>query len=90
MYYIAKSVVSNLPMLADSEKEQHEQARLKAVSNLRRLNQSKNVNSIDEFENDTGSSRRKAKEDLVLDQYENQIALEVVAPDDIPVGFDGR
>ncbi|RKF54518.1 Protein MSP1 [Erysiphe neolycopersici] len=88
MYYIAKSVVSNLPMLADSEKEQHEQARLKAASNLRRLDQSKNDNSIGECKNGTDSSRRKPKEDLVLDQYENQIALGVVAPDDIPVGFD--
>jgi len=26
---------------------------------------------------------------LILDQYENQIAMEVVAPEDIPVGFDG-
>ncbi|KHJ34290.1 putative atpase family aaa domain-containing protein 1 [Erysiphe necator] len=88
MYYIAKSVVSNLPLLADSDKEQHEQARLKAASNLRRLDQSKNNEFIDGNEKNAGSLRRKPKEDLVLDQYENQIALEVVAPDDIPVGFD--
>lgn len=29
------------------------------------------------------------KEDLVLNQYESQVALEVVAPEDIPVGFEG-
>ena len=29
------------------------------------------------------------KEDLALNQYENQIALDVVAPEDIPVGFEG-
>ena len=27
-------------------------------------------------------------EDLALNEYENQVALEVVAPEDIPVGFD--
>jgi hypothetical protein len=34
-------------------------------------------------------SRAKRKEELVLNQYENQIALEVVAPEDISVGFEG-
>jgi hypothetical protein len=32
----------------------------------------------------------RRKEDLVLNQYENQIAMEVVAPEDIPVGFEGK
>ena len=29
-------------------------------------------------------------EDLVLNEYENMVALEVVAPEDIPVGFAGE
>ena len=29
-------------------------------------------------------------EDLALNEYENLIALEMVAPEDIPVGFDGE
>ena len=34
--------------------------------------------------------RRPRKEDLVLNQYEQTIATEVVAPDDIAVKFNGR
>ena len=33
---------------------------------------------------------RHRKEDLVLNQYEQMIAAEVVAPEDIAVGFEGR
>ena len=29
-------------------------------------------------------------EDLVLNEYENMVALEVIAPEDIPVGFAGE
>lgn len=90
MYYVAKSLISNLPN-QDPEREQHEQARVKAVANLRRLDRSRDDN--DDSEENSGkegvNSKRARKEDLVLDQYESQIAMEVVAPEDIPVGFDG-
>lgn len=85
MWYIAKTVVSSLPLGADPEKEQHEQARVKAAANLRRLDRSKNDSDSDE---DTDRRSRPSKAELQLDQYESQIALEVVAPEDIPVGFD--
>ncbi|RKF83049.1 Protein MSP1 [Golovinomyces cichoracearum] len=88
MYYIAKNVVSSLPLGTDSEKEQLEQARIKAASNLRRLGHSKRDELSDEHERDPNTSVRTRKDDLILDQYENKIALEVVAPSDIPVGFD--
>jgi hypothetical protein len=90
MYYIAKSVVASLPLGTDSEKEQHEQARVKATANLRRLDRLKDDSDSG---NDSGRGadnlRRPRKEDFDLDQYESQIAMEVVAPEDIPVGFDG-
>ena len=35
-------------------------------------------------------NRRPRKEDLVLNQYEQMIAMDVVAPNDIPVSFEGR
>lgn len=91
MYYIAKSVVSSLPLGTDPEKEQHEQARVKATANLRRLGRSRDEEDSDDDESgrNTDSSRRPRKEDFNLDQYESQIAMEVVAPEDIPVGFDG-
>lgn len=89
MYYVAKSLISNLPS-QDPEKEQHEQARVKAVANLRRLDRSRDdEDSTDSSGRDGNNARRTRKEDLVLDQYESQIAMEVVAPEDIPVGFDG-
>jgi ATPase family AAA domain-containing protein 1 len=91
VYYVAKSVVSSLPLPSDPEKEQHEQARVKAVANLRRLNRSKDdSDSDDDSDMERGNQlRRPRKEDLELDQYESQIAMEVVSPEDIPVGFDG-
>ncbi|KAL2061679.1 hypothetical protein VTL71DRAFT_7056 [Oculimacula yallundae] len=89
MYYIAKSVVSSLPLAADPEKEQHEQARVRAAANLRRLDKSRQEDdSDDESGRGTDNSGRPRKEELNLDQYESQIAMEVVAPEDIPVGFD--
>ncbi|PMD23211.1 AAA-domain-containing protein [Hyaloscypha hepaticicola] len=89
MYYIAKSVVSSLPLGTDPEKEQHEQARVKATANLRRLDRLKDdMDSGDDSGRGTDNSRRPRKEDFNLDQYESQIAMEVVAPEDISVGFD--
>ena len=90
MYYIAKSVVSSLPLANDPEREQHEQARVKATANLRRLDRLRDDEDSDgDSGRGTGRTRRPRKEDFELDQYESQIAMEVVAPEDIPVGFDG-
>jgi hypothetical protein len=90
MYYIAKNVVASLPLGTDPEKEQHEQARVRAAANLRRLDR---LRDDSDSENESGSGadtkRRPRMEDFNLDQYESQIAMEVVAPEDIPVGFDG-
>ena len=36
------------------------------------------------------TARRPRKEDLVLNQYEQTIASEVIAPEDIAVRFDGK
>jgi len=90
MYYIAKSIVSSIPLANDPESAQHEAARKKAAANLRRLDRRRDSDSSFDEDTDRGSrrSRRTKKEDLVLDQYESQIAMEVVAPEDISVGFD--
>lgn len=79
--------------MTDPEKEQHEQARLRAAANLRRLDRSNddtNYNTEEEFGGRRGAPRAPRKQDLVLNQYESQIAMEVVAPEDIPVGFEGE
>jgi hypothetical protein len=76
---------------ADPEKEQLELAKTKAAANLRRL---KKENDDSDRESDSGGKKSMSKgirkQDLALNQYENQIALDVVAPEDIPVGFEGN
>lgn len=85
-YYVAKGVIANLPLGNDPEKEQHEKARVKAAAILQRLQR-----SLDDPDGEDSGGRppRARKEELELDQYENRIAMEVVAPEDIPVGFTG-
>lgn len=77
--------------LADPEKEKHEQARLRAKANLQRLQKSRQLEDGDEYD-DAGHRTKTGPriEDLQLNEYENMVALEVVAPEDIPVGFDGK
>lgn len=90
MYYVAKTIVASLPTAVDPEKEQHEQARVKAAANLRRIDRLRGDSDSDDESDMSGKNvRRPRKEDLELDQYENQIAMELVAPEDIPVGFEG-
>lgn len=90
VYYLARHVLSSLPSAADPEKEQHEQARLKAAANLRRLDRPNDGSSDSNEVDGKGAPRPPRREDLVLNQYESQIAMEVVAPEDIAVGFEGR
>ena len=47
-------------------------------------------NQDDEIKTDDGRGRRPRKEDLELNQYEQMIAMDVVAPEDIAVMFDGK
>jgi hypothetical protein len=93
VYYLAKQIISSLPLSGhDPEKEQHEQAQIRAAANLRRLNLQNDESSSESNQGGEGGKRARGprKEDLVLNQYENQIAMEVVAPEDIPVGFEGK
>lgn len=92
MWYLFKGISSSLQFPSDPEKEQHEQAKIKAAANLRRL-QKRSEDSGSDSEEDGGRSTNTArrgprKEDLNLNQYEAAVAMEVVAPEDIPVGFD--
>lgn len=75
--------------LNDPEKDQQEQNKIKAAENLRRLDRRRQDGDSDSDSEQTGAGRRIMKEDLILNQYESLVAMEVVAPDDIPVGFDG-
>ncbi|KAL9603465.1 MAG: hypothetical protein Q9219_001152 [cf. Caloplaca sp. 3 TL-2023] len=56
-----------------------------AAAILRRLDRKPSEESS---HSDSGRSRRSRKEDLALNQYEQMIAMDVVAPEDIPVTFE--
>lgn len=87
--YLAKTFISPLVSnLIDPEKEKQEHARNQAKAHLERLNR-RRQGQLEDHDDTSGSSRRGPRvEDLALNEYENLIALEMVAPEDIPVGFD--
>ncbi|KAI9821169.1 MAG: hypothetical protein M1827_003903 [Pycnora praestabilis] len=80
-YYLVRYVLSRL----DPEADKKEEARQKSAAVLRRLD---GPESDDEKRLGNGIGRRRKKEDIVLSQYEQTIAMDVVAPEDIPVSFD--
>ena len=87
---IQNVMTSVAAQLGDPEREKHEQARIKARANLQRIQKSADDKGRDGDRTDESGSRRDRRiEDLALNEYENLVALEVVAPEDIPVGFDG-
>ncbi|KAF3061362.1 Cystathionine beta-lyase [Daldinia childiae] len=90
-WFLTRNVISTLQgTLADPDKEKREQARLKAKANLQRLQKSREYEEegIEEEDSNNETKRGPRIEDLVLNEYENLVALEVVPPEDIPVGFD--
>lgn len=90
--YLARNFLSSLTStLADPDREKHEQARLQAKAHLERLRKGKTIGKSGDDTGDDGSVYRRGPkpEDLVLNEYENLIALEMVAPEDISVGFSG-
>ncbi|KAL2267767.1 hypothetical protein VTJ83DRAFT_5044 [Remersonia thermophila] len=92
IFFIFREIVAPyIAKLVDPDREKHEQAQLKAKANLQRIRRRRLQNGDEggfggDDEGSDGSRLRM--EDLVLNEYENQVALEVVAPEDIPVGFD--
>ncbi|KAI4867077.1 AAA-domain-containing protein [Hypoxylon rubiginosum] len=88
-WFLTRNLISTLQgSLADPDKDKREQARLKAKANLQRLQKSRSYEEGNEEDSSNGARRGPRIEDLVLNEYENLVALEVVAPEDIPVGFD--
>lgn len=87
--YVARTFLNPiLSNLADPDKEKHEQARRQAKAHLERMNRHREGD--DEYDDDSSSKRRPRAEELVLNEYENLVALEMVPPQDISVGFDGE
>lgn len=88
--YVARTFLNPiLSNLVDPDKEKHEQARRQAKAHLERLSRQRRVD--DGTGEDDGSRRRISEaQELVLNEFENLVALEMVAPEDIHVGFDGQ
>ncbi|EWZ82050.1 adenosinetriphosphatase [Fusarium oxysporum f. sp. lycopersici MN25] len=85
--YVARNFLNPiLSNIADPDKEKHEQARRQAKAHLQRLNRHKK-DGLD-YGDDSDSRTGPRPEDLVLNEYENLVALEMVPPEDISVGFD--
>ncbi|OAA80808.1 ATPase family AAA domain-containing protein 1 [Akanthomyces lecanii RCEF 1005] len=86
--YIARNFLNPiLSNLADPDKEKHDQARQKAKAHLERINRRRqNEAGVGDGSDDSRDGARV--EELVLNEYENLIALEMIAPEDIHVGFD--
>ncbi|KAF2684479.1 AAA-domain-containing protein [Lentithecium fluviatile CBS 122367] len=93
---IAYFVIRNLLSRLDPEAQQKEEARQKASAANRKLGAilaNKQTDGYDsEDDEDEGRySRRRSRpriEDLQLTAYEQTIAMEVVAPEEIPVSFE--
>ncbi|KAK2760235.1 hypothetical protein FQN54_002302 [Arachnomyces sp. PD_36] len=84
-YFLVRYLLSRLDF--DPESQKKEEARKKSAAILRRLDGP--ADSDDESPSGRKKNPRKQrKEDLVLTQYEQAIAMDVVAPEDIPVSFE--
>lgn len=81
MYLLLRYMINKINV--DPDAEQKEQARLKSAAILRRLDEPQNLPT--EVHTD---HERARKEDLQLTQYEQAIAQDLVAPEDIPVSFE--
>ena len=94
---IAYFVIRNLLARLDPDAQQKEEARAKSAAATRKLDailSSKRRKSYGEYdsedEEDTESRHRRPRiQDLNLNTYEQTIAMEVVAPEEIPVSFEG-
>ncbi len=94
---IAYFVIRNLLTRLDPEAQQKEEARQKASAANRKLDailtskRRKSHSGYDSDEDDTDARHRRPRlQDLNLNTYEQTIAMEVVAPEEIPVSFEGR
>lgn len=94
--YLGRSFLSSLEstLATDPEKEKHEQARLRAREHLKRLGRDRQNGGRalegDNFEESERTQRGPRADEIPLNEYESLIAMEMVAPEDIPVGFDGK
>ncbi|PLN76952.1 putative membrane-spanning ATPase [Aspergillus taichungensis] len=84
-YFLIRYLLSRVDF--DPESQKKDEQRKKSAAILRRLDGSEE--SDDESPRRGGKRpRRQKKAELTLNQYEQAVAMDVVAPDDIPVSFE--
>jgi hypothetical protein len=93
-FYVLSTFVSPyISNLLDPDREKKERASLQARAHIDRLRQSQRAQNSRGFAHTEDDNRRQnapSFEDLDLNEYENRVALEMVAATDIPVGFAGK
>jgi hypothetical protein len=77
--------MSRKDIASDPEAMHQEEIRRKSKANLRKLD---GIQESESASDDIGF-RRPRKEELQLNQYEQVISTELIAPEDITVSFDG-
>jgi hypothetical protein len=87
IYTMQHYIVPMVGNLADPDREKNEQAKIRAEAHLQRLRRHKRQADEDD---DSADSRPLGVAELALNEYESQVAMEMVAPQDIHVGFDGE
>ncbi|KAL4889551.1 P-loop containing nucleoside triphosphate hydrolase protein [Aspergillus ambiguus] len=88
-YFLIRYLLSRLDF--DPESQKKEEQRRKSAAILRRLDggdESEEESPRRGSSNSSKRGRRQKRGELTLNQYEQAIAMDVVAPDDIPVSFE--
>lgn len=84
VYYLVRYALSRIESHQSPTDKETETKRSAAAAVLRRLDRA--PPSDDDLS--PSDPQRPRKEDLVLNEYESAVAMDVVAPEDIPVTFD--
>ncbi|KAF9892221.1 hypothetical protein FE257_001997 [Aspergillus nanangensis] len=85
-YFLIRYLLSRLDF--DPESQKKEEQRRKSAAILRKLDGGDESDGESPRRSGKRGERRQKKGELVLNQYEQAIAMDVVAPDDISVSFE--
>lgn len=86
MYFVVRNLLSKL----DPDATSKEEARQKSIAANRKLKGILARQEDEEDEEQDSIRQRLHRDELVLTPYEQSIAMEVVAPEEIPVSFEGK
>ncbi|OJJ46482.1 hypothetical protein ASPZODRAFT_66198 [Penicilliopsis zonata CBS 506.65] len=85
-YFLIRYLLSRLDF--DPESQKKEEQRRKSAAILRRLDGGDDSDSENPRRGGSRRGRRQNKGELVLNQYEQAVAMDVVTPEDIAVSFE--